>query len=366
MKNKIYNLFASCKLVKGASRAIICDLQRGRIYPIPLTLYNILIMEGKSTWNQIIKTFQIEQLDIMEEYYHFLVEEELVFFNDNPELFPSISMDWDEPYRVTNCILDFDVVEEQKIDMINNAIGSLNIKSLQIRLFESTSIEKLSLILSRIKPLGLESIELIMPYTEEINEKKLLDLCLENPHVFTITVFGAPNDKYLNNGVDHFGQIFFLNESINSEKCCGKVSSDFFTINMKTFTESQVYNSCLNRKISVDTNGNIRNCPSMQESYGHISNVTFEDVLSNSSISKYWKIHKDLISTCKDCEFRHICTDCRAYIEAPDEILSKPLKCGYNPYTCEWEEWSTNPLKEKAIKHYGMEDLVKRENGMED
>jgi hypothetical protein len=81
------------------------------------------------------------------------------------------------------------------------------------------------------------------------------------------------------------------------------------------------------------------------------------------------------INICKDCEFRHhrvlgtsICTDCRAYVENPDacpdllgDILSKPLKClsrelggGYNPYTCEWEDWSTNPLKEKAIKHYEM------------
>ncbi|NIG32274.1 grasp-with-spasm system SPASM domain peptide maturase, partial [Enterobacter sp. Ap-916] len=33
---------------------------------------------------------------------------------------------------------------------------------------------------------------------------------------------------------------------------------------------------------------------------------------------------------------------------------SKPLKCGYNPYTGEWEEWSINPLKQKAIKYYGM------------
>ncbi len=59
--------------------------------------------------------------------------------------------------------------------------------------------------------------------------------------------------------------------------------------------------------------------------------------------------------------------DCRAYVEDPHDQsgtdgtnLSKPLKCGYNPYTGEWSEWSTNPLKEKGIKYYGMEDLVKK------
>lgn len=37
------------------------------------------------------------------------------------------------------------------------------------------------------------------------------------------------------------------------------------------------------------------------------------------------------------------------------DILSKPLKCGYNPYTGEWSDWSTNPLKQKAIEFYGID-----------
>lgn len=40
-------------------------------------------------------------------------------------------------------------------------------------------------------------------------------------------------------------------------------------------------------------------------------------------------------------------------------MYSKPLKCGYNPYTNVWEEWSTNPVKEDAIAFYGMFDFVK-------
>jgi hypothetical protein len=41
--------------------------------------------------------------------------------------------------------------------------------------------------------------------------------------------------------------------------------------------------------------------------------------------------------------------------------LFTPLKCGYNPYTCEWEEWSTNPLKQKAIGYYGMRSIIDTE-----
>ena len=103
----------------------------------------------------------------------------------------------------------------------------------------------------------------------------------------------------------------------------------------------------------------------MPQIFGNIKNTSLEEALGQPDFKKYWNLTKDHIEVCKDCEFRYICTDCRAYTERTHTRsegldISKPLKCGYNPYTGEWEEWSTNPLKEKAIKHYGMEVLVKR------
>ena len=97
----------------------------------------------------------------------------------------------------------------------------------------------------------------------------------------------------------------------------------------------------------------------MNKDFGNIKNIKLQEVLDTKGFKDLWNINKDQIAVCKDCEFRHICTDCRAYIETPDNIYSKPLKCGYNPYTAEWEEWSTNPIKQKAIKYYGMKDLIK-------
>jgi hypothetical protein len=52
------------------------------------------------------------------------------------------------------------------------------------------------------------------------------------------------------------------------------------------------------------------------------------------------------------CEFRYICTDCRAMIENPKDERSAPLKCGYDPKSGEWEEWQKNILKTYAIKYY--------------
>lgn len=92
----------------------------------------------------------------------------------------------------------------------------------------------------------------------------------------------------------------------------------------------------------------------MKESFGNIKTTTLQEALAIKGFKKHWNTTKDKIKVCRDCEFRYICTDCRAYTEDPKDSYSKPLKCGYDPYTGAWEEWSANPLKDAAIQYYGM------------
>ena len=72
----------------------------------------------------------------------------------------------------------------------------------------------------------------------------------------------------------------------------------------------------------------------MNENFGHISNISLLSVVENLEFKKKWNIKKDQIEICKVCEFRYICTDCRAY--TTDGLYSKPLKCNYDPYKGEW------------------------------
>ena len=84
------------------------------------------------------------------------------------------------------------------------------------------------------------------------------------------------------------------------------------------------------------------------------SRATLKEALEKSGFKDLWSIRKDDVEVCKDCEFRHVCLDCRAFRESPEHIYSKPLKCGYSPYTCKWEVWSESSLKQKAIQYYGL------------
>jgi len=72
------------------------------------------------------------------------------------------------------------------------------------------------------------------------------------------------------------------------------------------------------------------------KNYGNIEKLSLKEVSLREDFQKIWSINKDQIEICRDCEFRHICTDCRAFLKDSNNTYSKPLKCSYNPYTSKW------------------------------
>ena len=105
-----------------------------------------------------------------------------------------------------------------------------------------------------------------------------------------------------------------------------------FLLIQNSFLETLHFNNCLNQKISIDRLGKIKNCPSMTKDFGDVSlRPSFEDIVTSEDFRYLWKIKKDDIEICKDCELRYACLDCRAYLTDPQNLLSKPVKCKYTP-----------------------------------
>jgi SPASM domain peptide maturase of grasp-with-spasm system len=352
IKNVIYNVFATCKVVEGAAKGVIADLHRNKLYPVPLSLCHVLNFEGKLTVDEVIDQLGHEHRETILEYFDFLITNDIVFFNNEPELFPGLVDFWDEPFRITNSIIDFKVFDKSRVLSISNSIGKEPIKSIQFRFYCEVNLEQLCYVVSNVSPSGLNSIEIIVSKSSELSLKCLEELCLLFPRIFTVIVCGADEESYQSFGEGAMGQVFFVKENANSEKDCGQISPNYFTVNMKTHMEAIDHNSCLDRKLSVDSKGFIKNCPSMPTSFGHVYDTTFSDVLDASQTSKYWFLDKSLVQVCRDCEFRFVCTDCRAYVANPDDVYSKPLKCGYDPYTGKWSDWKLNEENKKAFKYY--------------
>ncbi len=351
-------LFECCRITKGINKSIICDLQRNEYYNIPSDIVDLLEACNTNSVYSIKEKYDFRFNDIIEENLRFLEEKEIIFFCDYPEWFPQLSLSWDNPSHYTNALLDYSNVLSENLEKIIDELEKCGCQHVQIRFFENVLPEELENFLKKFHNKNILSLELIVKYVDDFHLaffKKLFDI---HPRIFSILVHSCPKSEQFNKMSFENGPLYFSDKSLNDETCCGNISENYFSTNSDFFIESQNYNNCLNRKISIDRNGFIKNCPSMKKSFGHILDVELNQLIFDVNFTKIWSINKDQISICKDCEFRYICSDCRAYVENPQDIYSKPLKCGYNPYTNEWNEWSKNPLKKKTINFYGIEGLL--------
>jgi SPASM domain peptide maturase of grasp-with-spasm system len=357
-KGKAFKLFTCCIPVMGFNRFIICDLQRDDIYFIDEGLYEILTENIGETLDAIKFKYQNKYDDIIEVYIDFLIENELGFFTDEPESFPNINRLWESPDILTNSVIEYSSNSTYDFNDLVVQLELEGCKFIELRLHQLGSFLKLEEVLNTFDNSKVRNLDIFIEYENYFKDIDWSNLLLKFQRIGSIMIYSAPLDFELKRDLN--GRITLTIEPL-SNMHCGVVDISYFTSNLSLFMEAQLHNTCLNRKIAIDVDGNIKNCPSMPHSYGNIKDTTLREALEHPDFKKYWYIHKDQIEVCRDCEFRYICTDCRAYLEDPDNLYSKPLKCGYNPYTCEWEEWSTNPLKQKAIEYYGMQELVKKE-----
>ncbi len=366
-QNIMYKLYADIIPVKGYSRSILFDITKNRYWYIPNELYGIITQAIDFTNLQALYP---GDTGILEEYKSFLQENDLIFEVEPDQLhaFPAIDMKWHSPGMITNMIIDVDSETSfASLSKINREIGKSGVEAILFRCFSETRLIELKeyiIYLNDDPSNRLRDIQLEISVPEKSDtEKTIADLkeIEKMPIVSTVTVYTL--NKELLNAPAEDGKIQVLEKSVTGPKNCGTIQGNIDSINLEIISESMHYNSCLNCKLSIDSSGNIKNCPSMAQSFGNIAETTLAESLNHQDFKQYWNVTKDDIEGCKDCEFRYVCTDCRAYTErthiSPKGLdLSKPLKCGYNPYTGEWEEWSTNPLKQKAIQYYGMEKYI--------
>ncbi len=360
MHKNYFKLFSNCIVVNGINRALIIDIQRKNFLAIPDSMNEIIgYFKNKISIEEIKSKYGVESESTIDEYVEFLIDNEYGFITTHEEfdLFPLINTFYESPDIVSNCIIEISEHTIPKINKIINNLEKLYCTNVQLISYNVLDIKALRELLNLTKDNNLKSIELILHYSKELmNFIEEIDKI--NFRITNIVIHNSiKTDLQISKKTF---TINFLEYPINSFKNCGKITTNLFNVNKEKVLESLNHNSCLHKKISIDKEGNIKNCPAMTQSFGNIKDITLEEALSHKDFKKFWNITKDQIEVCKDCVFRHICTDCRAYVEEPKNHYSKPLKCGYNPYTNEWEEWSTNPLKQKAIKYYGMQDLISK------
>ncbi len=335
----VYKLFACCIPVKGYRRSIIVDTQRMNYFIIPNGLYEILINNECYSPEKIKKELEFKYNKVINEYFEFLLNNDLIFSCAIEQIncFPKLSLKWDAPHHIINAIIDVNEKSQHDYNSIFNQLSNLLCKHIEIRFFNKVTLSFISEILLYSDYKSFQSIDIILPYSIDLSIVELNKVLDKYSRLTNIVIFNSPDITEIKNEGEDKGQVLFIKNKIVDCTSCGEINPSSFTMNLDFFCEVQTFNSCLNRKISIDVTGQIKNCPSMAQSFGNIKNTSLENVVNNKEFKCFRNIKKDDIEVCKDCEYRYICSDCRVYVRGHKDVFSQPAKCKYNPYIAKWE-----------------------------
>jgi SPASM domain peptide maturase of grasp-with-spasm system len=330
---RFFQLYACCLLVRGAARSVICDVQRGDVIPISHALHDLLAACARTPVADVLEAQAPIDAETLQQSVAGLVERELGFWCDDPDEFPGLDLSWDRPAAITNAVVELSPTTAQHFPRIVAQLDDLGCETLELRAYRPFPMTVLADVLQQTDGSRLASVELLLCHSSETTAQALAALRLAHARITRIVIHSSPEDER-NPAGD--ARVIYVSEAVRAADHCGYVHPSYFAVNVDMFTESQGCNTCLNRKLAVDGEGFVRNCPAMPASYGHVSHVALRDVAARDDFRAWWTLRKDQIEVCRDCEFRHVCTDCRALLTDPSNRLSKPLRCGYDPYTAQW------------------------------
>ena len=363
MENNIFNFIAETPYVWGYSRSIIYDLPRRDYYMIPNSLYEIINKYDGKVF-ELINEEYCEYKKTIEEYFSFLEENELYFTSSKEEskFFPKLNMHWDYPAKISNCIIKINNTKIIEVKNILEQLFDLGCYYVQFFVSKGLTLAHLDRILEHLRYSPAELIDIFIDNSTNYKIIDVVSIVNRHKRIKLFYLFNSQSDGYIEKDESDKGRriIYQSKQNLCFETSCGKVNHNYFNTNIDLFSESQHYNTCLNRKICIDADGEIKNCPAMCRSFGNIKDTTLQEAIEKPGFKDLWGIRKDDIDVCKDCEFRYMCTDCRAFIKDPANFYSQPAKCPYNPYIAKWEgedgyitveQWrSENPKWEKNAK----------------
>jgi radical SAM protein with 4Fe4S-binding SPASM domain len=117
-----------------------------------------------------------------------------------------------------------------------------------------------------------------------------------------------------------------------------------FFVNEEVYKRNRNWNSCWFGKAAVTSQGNVLPCVfARNQVAGNIKKQSLSDIIKGEIMLSYWKLTKDKVEVCNDCEYRYVCQDCRPWAYGfTGKLTAKSPRCTYNPYTSVWANAKEN------------------------
>lgn len=129
-----------------------------------------------------------------------------------------------------------------------------------------------------------------------------------------------------------------FNHAINNPDILSKRYQCYpdFSASRKTFELNSKWNSCWFGKVAFTSKGDIIPCIFARECIlGNVRTDTKENI--TAKVLEMWRISKNCIESCKECEYRFACHDCRPLAKGlTGNLYSKYPRCCYDPQKGVW------------------------------
>lgn len=348
MKKDYFKMFANCQIVKGFTRGIIIDLQNQSYLYLPLLLIEVLEKTEQLSIEELIDSYDSmpNASEVIKSFLAQLSGKGYGFVTNKPENFPEIKWDFQSPYIISNAVIYFnDITNKNTLFQQLSGMGTESIGFVLRKL----SCEVVSEIHAKVKGKRFKSIQIFYENISDAYENILKIIPSLTPLLTHIFLFNCEESGVIKNNnvviIKTKSPLSIIRETKSFS------SPKNFAVNIMHFRESLRFNTFLNCKVAIDEDGEIKNAFNSNQSFGNISNNDIKSIVSTIGFQKHWFVHKGLIDVCKDCEFRHICSDNRIPKQRVDSTWYHESECNYNPYIAKWsDEAGYKSVKESVIK----------------
>ena len=324
----VFKFISTAQIVDGHIRSCIYDLERSTYYYIPKALSEIILeYSGKIEWEILYKLFP-DQKPILKEYYDFLVNHDLIFFTDCPSCFPELTLNYDYPGVISNCIIELNsnIIDEKK----TRVLDTLNISAFEIIVEYKSQFKELCDLMPLIETTRCRSI--CISIINGMFDQHELELLTKNSNKLTHIFYSHDIEELgsnLLNGVSLIRKKTLINQDSYTPR---------FVVNLSFYIEAINYNPFFNKKLYIDKKGRVSNFPqsNIKEQFP-LSKRQFINLIENDVFGKFWSLNKDFIENCKHCEHRYMCFDNRIPVKNLNNNWEYSSSCNYNPYLAKWK-----------------------------
>ncbi|SDP99157.1 SPASM domain peptide maturase, grasp-with-spasm system [Mucilaginibacter sp. OK268] len=308
-KEPSFVLFNNCKVVKGAHRGAIYDLERRDIHFAPNGLCDILIEYNKSTISHVKKDFDPSQWNVIDEYFRFLTKHDIIMFVDQAIVnnFTDMSGSFITPRVISNCLIEAGI--NTNWEVILSELEKVGCQNLQVRLIEELEIADLDNLKNIWNNSHITSIQLVAKNAAVVTAEYWQNFLSEQKRINYLVVYEAQD--YQSFSHETTGARVIYSKLNYKELLVSTVDFQNFSVNISSFLEAQKANLFYNKKLVINATGNIVKNLDNSKSYGVLGQCDLNEVFTTTDYMSFWKIGKDLIEGCRNCEMRYCCFDPR-------------------------------------------------------